>query len=204
MKKVPHKNKKIHDKKYRQTHASEIAENKAKWYQENREAERAKRRKYYQQNKENILERTTKYRKENQEKINAWKRDYYQTDQGRERKRKSQRIYYNDRYKNDPVFKLEVVLRSRFRMAIKNNSKRGSVIRDLGCTIKELKEYLESMFQEGMNWGNWAVRGWHIDHIKPLSAFDLTNRGELLEACHYTNLQPLWAIDNISKGNKQS
>ena len=53
-----------------------------------------------------------------------------------------------------------------------------------------------------MNWKNYGFRGWHIDHIKPLSSFDLSDRNQLLEACHYTNLQPLWWYENLSKGVK--
>jgi hypothetical protein len=53
-----------------------------------------------------------------------------------------------------------------------------------------------------MSWDNWTTDGWHIDHIKPLASFDLTDRQQLLLACHYTNLQPLWAIDNLSKGDR--
>ena len=53
-----------------------------------------------------------------------------------------------------------------------------------------------------MTWDNWTTDGWHIDHIKPLSSFDLTDRKQLLEVCHYTNLQPLWAKDNLIKSDK--
>jgi len=53
-----------------------------------------------------------------------------------------------------------------------------------------------------MTWDNWTLDGWHIDHIKPLASFDLTDRKQLLEACHYTNLQPLWAKDNLTKNDK--
>jgi hypothetical protein len=62
------------------------------------------------------------------------------------------------------------------RTALKNNSKRGSAVKDLGCSIEELKIYLESKFLPGMSWDNWSPDGWHIDHIKPLSKFDLTDR----------------------------
>ncbi len=71
-----------------------------------------------------------------------------------------------------------------------------------GCSTKELKVHLESQFQEGMTWDNWSLKGWHIDHIKSLASFDLINKEELLKACNYTNLQPLWAFDNLSKGNR--
>lgn len=96
--------------------------------------------------------------------------------------------------------KLANGLRNRLRKALKSSQKTGSAVRDLGCSIPELKAYLEVRFQPGMNWGNYGK--WHIDHIKPLSSFDLTNREELLKACHYTNLQPLWAKDNLEKSAK--
>jgi hypothetical protein len=70
-------------------------------------------------------------------------------------------------------------------------AKAGSAVRDLGCTIPELMVYLEARFQEGMSWENYGA--WHLDHIKPLVLFDLTDREQFLQAAHYTNLQPLWA-----------
>ncbi len=96
--------------------------------------------------------------------------------------------------------KLRNLLRNRLNKAISINCKNGSAVRDLGCSIEEFKSYLESKFTPDMNWSNRGVKGWHIDHIVPLSAFDLTNPEELKKACHYTNLQPLWWNDNLSKG----
>jgi len=93
-------------------------------------------------------------------------------------------------------------LRARLAQAIKNFNKAGSAIRDLGCSIEFLKTYLESKFQPGMTWENHTKYGWHIDHIVPLITFDLTDREQFLKACHYTNLQPLWAKDNLKKGRK--
>jgi len=77
--------------------------------------------------------------------------------------------------------------------------KAGSAVKDLGCTIPELIKYLESKFQLGMTWENHSSTGWHIDHIIPLCEFDLTDREQFLKAAHYTNLQPLWAEDNLKK-----
>lgn len=107
-----------------------------------------------------------------------------------------------EKYHSDINFKMTCVLRARLNQAIKNNNKSGSALSDLGCSIEEFKQYLESLFEPGMTWDNWSRTGWHIDHIKPLSAFDLTNPNQIKDACNYTNLQPMWAVDNISKGAK--
>jgi hypothetical protein len=107
-----------------------------------------------------------------------------------------------ERYKNDVIFKLRELIRSRLNHAIKNNQKIGSSITNLGCSIDELKTYLESKFQPGMTWDNYGRNGWHIDHIKPLSKFNLSDPKEFKMACHYSNLQPLWAKDNLRKGSK--
>ncbi len=106
------------------------------------------------------------------------------------------------RRKTDPEFKLSAALRVRLNNAVKRNSKGGSAVKLLSCTIKELKIYLEAKFQPGMTWDNWSLYGWHIDHIIPLSSFDLSDHTEIAKACHFTNLQPLWAKDNMSKGAK--
>lgn len=79
-----------------------------------------------------------------------------------------------------------------------------SAITHVGCSMGELVIYLEERFCEGMSWNNYGRNGWHVDHIIPLSSFDLTNPEELKKACHYTNLQPLWATDNLKKSNKLS
>ena len=99
-------------------------------------------------------------------------------------------------------FNLATRLRSRLYQALKKNKKVGSHIKDLGCTLSELQIHLEGQFKEGMNWGNHGVGGWHIDHKKAIATFDLNDRKQFLEACHYLNLQPLWAKENLKKSNK--
>lgn len=125
------------------------------------------------------------------------------TSKTKEKKRKYDQIYRNKRYKEDPIYKLRIVLRARFRMALKKQRKSGSAVRNLGCSIPEFRVYLEGKFTTGMTWDNWSPKGWHIDHVKPLAGFDLSNQEELKKALHYTNLQPLWASDNLSKGARQ-
>lgn len=98
--------------------------------------------------------------------------------------------------------KIKHNLRSRLYDALKGKLKVGSSVSGLGCSIKDLQKYLESKFEQEMSWDNYGFYGWHIDHIVPLSSFDLTDPEQFSKACHYTNLQPLWARDNLSKGIK--
>lgn len=115
----------------------------------------------------------------------------------------SKSLYRGIDFKNkDETLKLKRNLRSRLNKAIKHNNKSGSAVNDLGCSIDFLKQYLESKFLPSMSWENYGRSGWHIDHIRSLNSFNLNNRQELLKACHYSNLQPLWAKDNLSKGCK--
>ena len=70
----------------------------------------------------------------------------------------------------------------------------------VGMSSIEFKANLEKQFKDGMSWENYGYRGWHIDHIIPISSAN--NEEELIKLCHYTNLQPLWAVDNFKKGSK--
>ena len=109
-----------------------------------------------------------------------------------------------ERRKNDPCFAIKVQLHNRLGDAVRKGIKAGSGVDDLGCSVLELKVYLETMFQPGMTWENRGHGSdkWNIDHIIPLAAFDLTNRQHVLLACNYRNLQPLWHEENMSKGDK--
>jgi len=110
------------------------------------------------------------------------------------------RVYQRHKLKEDILFKLSRNLRSRLNKALRGDYKAGSAVSDLGCSIKEFKVYLESKFKPGMTWENYGK--WHIDHIKPLTSFDLLKIDQVQLACNYTNLQPLWAKDNLEKSNK--
>lgn len=154
------------------------------YYKQNKEERLIKQKAYYNANRLLCLEKKKEYRLKNKEKCHSATKKW------------------KVKNKNNLNYLLPRRLRDRLYKAINNNQKSGSAVRDLGCTIAELKVYLQSKFQPGMSWDNWALDGWHIDHIKPLSSFDLTDRNQFLEACHYTNLQPLWAQDNLSKSDK--
>jgi len=168
------------------------------WREANKECLSVQKREYYEDNRERIKNKMNKRYQENKAAASAYGRERYK--KNREILTKNHIKYHNNRIKTDISYKLSCYLRSRLRYAIKSSAKKGSAVRDLGCSVEFLKKHLESQFQEGMTWANHGK--WHIDHKRPLSKFDLTDREQLLEACHYTNLQPLWAIDNLIKSNK--
>jgi hypothetical protein len=106
------------------------------------------------------------------------------------------------RYENDLQFKITHSLRTRLGSAIRNHKtkKIKSTFQLLGCDIEFFLKYIESKFTEGMSWENYGRSGWHIDHIIPCDMFDLTVKENQEKCFHYTNLQPLWATVNTSKG----
>ncbi len=142
---------------------------------------------YYYKNRGVLLERQKEYLKKNKDKF-----------------REKNKLRQRRKIKDNINYKLSSNIRCRINNALRMNN----IIRNnksnvlLGCTINELKEHLEKQFTNGMNWNNWGKFGWHIDHIIPCASFDLTKESEQLKCFHYSNLQPLWATDNLSKGRK--
>jgi len=112
------------------------------------------------------------------------------------------RKYYKNKYKNNIFFKISGNLRRRLAKALKRNSKSLSTMKLINCNIEFLKQHLEKQFTEGMSWDNYGL--WHIDHIRPCFSFDLSKPEEQAKCFHYTNLRPLWAIDNYKKGRKNN
>ena len=115
---------------------------------------------------------------------------------------KKQTILNKKYYNNDYFYKLKHLCRGRIAdfLKIKNITKKNETFDIVGCSPRFLKEYLEKKFIEGMSWDNYGLYGWHIDHIIPLSS--VNTEEEIYKLCHYTNLQPLWATDNLKKGSK--
>ena len=109
----------------------------------------------------------------------------------------------------DPTKRLVKSVRDRTNKALvyaKTRKQQGtSSMKYIGCTRDELRQYIEMQFKPGMSWDNYGRSGrkaWHVDHIIPLASFDLSKEQERHKAFHYTNLQPLWAADNIKKSNR--
>jgi len=164
---------------------------------------------HYNKNIESIRVRTKEYRLKNKDKILAYKkknrdankeaiREYRKAWRAKNKdKIAKQRKTYRHSYLKDPKNKLANSFRGQIKRALSGNYKSGSWKTLLGCSIEFCKLHLESKFLEGMSWENHGT--WHIDHIRPISSFPIE---ELYKAFHYTNLQPLWAIDNLTKGAK--
>lgn len=204
---------KVKSKAYYKKNKEKIKKEKLTDYYANKDVWQARHKKWYEKNPHKHAE----YHQNSKNKRNAYskKRSQSRKEQGlcvacmnpsREGKvlcadcnEKASRKA-TEKYNSDVGFRLRKVLRRRFLKALKGNYKSGSAVRDLGCSIPEFKKHIEKQFQPGMTWENHGLHGWHLDHIKPLAAFDLTDREQVLEVCHYTNIQPLWAEDNFKKG----
>ena len=168
-----------------------------------------KRKEYLLLNKEKIKKQNKQYYLNNKEKIIKYKKKYYLNNIKKMKKyyklysqknRKKLNQYRANKAKNDPIFKLIQNQRRRIRQALKEMKKTKSTLKLLGCSATELWNHLEKQFKPKMTRKNYGK--WHVDHIRPCASFDLTNPKQQQICFHYTNLQPLWAIDNIKKGAK--
>jgi len=176
------------NKKYQMTHKAERKSNNKKYYQKHKEAKKKYDIRYRITHQEEIKSRMAKYFQANKEKLY---------------------LCHRNLLNNNISHKIAQNIRSRLYMALNHKVKSQSTLKLLGCSIKFLKKYLESKFKPGMAWENYG-RGfngkgkqeWHIDHIKPCCKFDLSKKEEKQKCFHYTNLQPLWAEENIKKGGR--
>lgn len=167
-----------------------------KYYRINKKKLLNRRKKWYLNNTEDAKKYKQEYQQNNKEKI----KDYYLKNKKQIIKNQIQR--QKIRLKTDINYKLKIGLKNRVRLAIKHNQKSGHTLELLGCDIEFLKKHLEAQFKDGMNWENYGFYGWHIDHIRPCVSFNLSKPEEQKNCFHYTNLQPLWASDNLSKNDK--
>ena len=151
-------------------------------------------REYIENNKEKVKEYGKEYRENNKEKIKERKKEYNAKPETK--KRNNER--HKTRKQTDLNYKMACSLRDRMYKAIRNGQKAGSAVDDLGISIEAFRMYLAEQFEEDMTWENHGTL-WHIDHIKPLCEFDLTDREQFLEAANWMNQRPLLAIDNLKK-----
>jgi hypothetical protein len=155
---------------------------------------------YREKNKLLKTEYDKNYREKNKEKLKIKNKEYRKNNI--EKLKIKNNEYVKNRYKIDELFKFRSNVKNNIRFCFKRGknqfSKGAKTEVILGCTIEFFKEYIESLFDKQMNFKNYGK--WHLDHIIPIS--NATTEDEIIKLCHYTNYQPLWAKDNLSKSNK--
>lgn len=160
-------------------------------YRENIDERTKINKKYRDENKEKLNELSKVWRKENKEKVLQYKKD------NKEKLKEYNKLYWEERLKIDPLFRIKVILRKRMSYIFRNKkvSKNSKTEEIIGCTFEEFKIFIESKFESWMTWDNYGKYngelnyGWDIDHITPLSS--VNTEEDIIKLNHYTNLQPL-------------
>jgi hypothetical protein len=198
---------------YKIQNKDDILRNQKKWKSENKEYDKEyyeknkeililKKKEYNKKNKEILILKNKIYREKNKELIAKRKKDYYDNNREKENSRKDK--WHKKKILEDPNYKMRTNIRSLIYISVKNAGYRKSQLRFkkteliLGCKIEFFIKYIEEKFLEGMSWENHGK--WHLDHIKSISLAE--NEEDVYILNNYTNFQPLWAFDNLSKGNK--
>ena len=173
-------------KEYREKNKELVSQRKKNYYQNNKEKVKEKVKEYNTNNKEYVSLRNKKNREKNKDYFNEKNREYI-------KKRKE----------NDPLFKLTCIIRTLITQSFKGQftEKAKKTIEILGCDFETFKNYIEEQFTEEMNWDNYATY-WQLDHKTPISWSE--SESDVYELNHYTNFQPLYWLDNYTKGNRWS
>lgn len=177
-------NKEYH-KKYRKNNKERYKKIKDEWYLKNKDRISEKNKKNLIENRDAINKKSKERRDKNKEHYNALNREYVK-----------------NRKNNDPLYKLTCSIRSLISQSFKSKytKKAKKTIEILGCSFEIFKEHIESQFTNEMNWDNYADY-WELDHITPISW--ALNDDEIYKLNHYTNFQPMYWRDNITKGNRR-
>ena len=190
--------------KERKDNIEKIREYNVKYWENTKDSQKEKCKIWRDHNKDYIKEKNIQYRKENAKEMDKkrWqvvKKRLEEDKEFKEEKAKQRREAEKVKRKTDPEWKLKQNVSRRIRELLQTKSK--SSVKYLGCTIPELRTHLEKQFNEQMNLENQGLY-WHIDHIIPCAAFDLSNEFEINACFNYRNLQPLEAKENIFKKDK--
>ena len=147
---------------------------------------------------DHVKEKKKLYKLNNKEYISIKNKAYSQREEVKNRTRERTRY----RLKNDPIFRLKSSVRTRIYLYVKRGLAKKTLPTSIliGCSWEFLKNHLEKQFKPNMSWANYGK--WHIDHYRPMASFNLLKEKELLKCCNFSNLQPLWAFENLSKGAK--
>lgn len=189
------------DRLYRQKNKpknkiDKICKNDEQYIEKNKQKKSDCNKRYREKNRQKVLEAQKKYREKNKEYLSEKSKEYCKLN------RESINNYIKKRTKEDPVFKFKHTARKLIYTSFKRNKNNFSKSIDteqiLGCSIDQFNKYITLKFSEGMSMGNHGE--WHLDHIIPLAT--AKTEEDIIKLNHYTNFQPLWAIDNLKKGSK--
>jgi len=193
--------------KYNKIHKNQIIIQRKKYYKENCEKIKQKAKQWSFQNKEKESQNSKNYYIKNKKYLLKYQKDYRTNKKNKIKIKERNLKYKKNKRKTNIHFRLYESLSARIRsglkqqVLIKNYTQKESYTKKvLGCSFKQLQTHLEKQFKIGMTWDNYGE--WHIDHIIPCASFDLTDPEQQKKCFHYTNLQPLWAEDNLKKGAK--
>jgi len=184
-----------YQRKRREENKETIAKQQKEYGKKNKVKLSEQHKNYYIKNKNKLVEKAKIYAEEHKEEIAKYQKNYRLTHT------KELSEYRKNKRNTNIEYKLKEYLRKRLWKVLQGNSKSDHTEKLFGCTASFLKMWLELQFQDGMTWDNWSYKGWHVDHIRPCSSFDLKLSDNQQACCHYTNLQPLWAIDNLRKSD---
>ena len=202
-----------YSKNFNKRNKKNIAKYSKDYRDKNKEKLNQRSRQFFYDNKEKMVKQATKNRLKNLEhykKVDKIRREknkkknHKQNKEWREKNKKRTNKRLKNRYHNDINFKIVKNLRTRIWSVLKGINKSKKTLELLGCSVEELKIHLEAQFEPGMTWDNHGKGSgkWNMDHIKPCAFFDMTNSKQQELCFHYSNLQPLWAEENIKKSDK--
>lgn len=217
-----------YNKEYSKLNKDKVLKKKSEYYDSNKDKIIEHRKKYYETNKQSILEKTKEnylikkdsiieyqkgYRKNNKEKISENKREYNKNNAEqiklyKQNNRDMINKTFNERYHNDGHFKSRIKIKNLISNSIRkgNFTKKSKTFEILGCSHMEFIMYIESQFEEWMNWNNHGDytgsynETWQYDHIYPISLG--LSEEETIKLNHYTNFRPLCSRKNLEKSNK--
>jgi hypothetical protein len=173
-------------KSYRDGNKDKYSSMRKAHYDKNITKMRAEKVKYCASHKEEKKSYDLTYREQNKFRIKEYKKKWEQ------------------KMRNDPIFKIKRNLRRRVHHVLKGNRKADKTFNLIGCTAEEFKKHIESLWKEGMSWDNYGPKGWHVDHIIPCYKFNLLRESEQRKCFHYTNQRPLWAKENLSRKRNET
>lgn len=188
---------KKYQKQYLVDNKDRMSELGRKYRRKNKEHYAIIKKEWRAKNKDKVKKYNDNYRKNYPEKIKFKSKKYFQDH------KKEINQSYTLRRSTDIQFKISHSLRGKLFNSIKKESKRSSALLLLGCSVKEFKKYIEKQFKPGMSWDKWGngKDKFHLDHIVPIAAFDLTDYEQQKICFHYTNFRPAWSHENWSKSD---